>query len=785
MVQRQPANSRRANLASYKAKKLMSHTMAAAGGEFAAFAPATAENVHAEKKTNALGRVFMLVGVAIAVFLVFTAYTVTKEIQGRAQLAAIKDLYFPVLQRLDADIVRIDKMEELYIQVVVAGDRDLIDKAADLAKQTDTALAQIDLLYHGRGQDIAHLRAGLNRYQVLATKASNAFLNQTDGDMAAAATDMNKALADLRADITTFRKTAYEEFVATLAGSQRDAEVRLLMGLALGVMNLGFMAVLVHFIRKNVSMMAVIAEQNTTLELRVAERTAQLSQKTSDINAMLQNMKLGVSTVIPGNRIHPEYSNYLRTIFCIDDLSNKDLVESFFGKSDVGIDARDQVTAALAAILGEDPMMFDFNAHLLVREMRLDIGDGTHKILQMDWSPILNEAGAVDKVLLITQDVTELRALEQASAQQKEELEIIGRIIRISVGKFNEFVESATGFITANRRLIGDTSARDAEVITALFRNMHTIKGNARTFEFTHITDAAHRAEQTYDQLRKDDSAAWDPQAMLAELAVVEAAVGRYVSVNENKLGRKGRASDLLSTRGSFVANEQLAQLRSMAAALIAAQPGCDLGPLHRAINGLGLVPLERLVSGAVDSLSSLANELEKPAPTLDMASGDLAVNSQFAEALKSSLMHILRNSLDHGIEAPAERRLANKPARGTVRLNCIRRGEKLELHVSDDGRGLALHKLYETGRAAGLFNTNDHPSAREVAEIIFRSGLSTASQVTQVSGRGVGMEAVRTFLAEQGAKIHIDLAESGKELGFTPFTFVIEVPPTALSHAA
>ena len=128
----------------------MSHTIAAAGGDFAAHASAAAEKVHVPKKDNAMRRVFTLVGVAIAVFLAFTAYTVTKEIQGRAQLAAIKDLYFPVLQRLDADIVRIDKMEEIYIQVVVAGDRDLITKAADLSTQTDTALAQIDSLYPGK-----------------------------------------------------------------------------------------------------------------------------------------------------------------------------------------------------------------------------------------------------------------------------------------------------------------------------------------------------------------------------------------------------------------------------------------------------------------------------------------------------------------------------------------------------------------------------------------------------------------------------------------------------------
>jgi hypothetical protein len=293
----------------------MLQTTTAALGDFTAFTPAAAQKSPAAKKTNAMGKVFLLVGVAILVFMAFTAYSVTKEIQGSAQLAAIKDLYFPVLQRLDANIVRIDKMEEFYIQVVVAGDRDMIPKAADLGAQADGAFAQIDSLYHGRGADIARLHAGLKQYQELATKASLAFLDQTGGDVESLAGGMNKSLADLRANLATFRKSSYDEFVETLAGSQRDAKVRLFMGLALGIMNLGFMAVLVYFVRKNMKMMEVIAEQNTTLELRVAERTAQLSQKTSDINAMLQNMKLGVSTVIPGNRIHPEYSNYLRTIF--------------------------------------------------------------------------------------------------------------------------------------------------------------------------------------------------------------------------------------------------------------------------------------------------------------------------------------------------------------------------------------------------------------------------------------------------------------------------------------
>ena len=753
----------------------------------AASTPARAANevTRPAAGANSMGKIFLLVGLAIVIFMAFSAYSVQKEIQGSAQLAAIKDLYFPVLQRLDANIVRIDKMEELYIQVVVAGDRDMITKAADLSSQGDGAFAEISKLYPGKEAQVAHLRADLKDYQVLATKTSTAFLDQTGGDMEALTGSMNKALATVRTDLAAFRKASYDEFVATLAGSERDARVRLIMGLALGVMNLGFMAVLVYFVRNNMKMMGVIAEQNATLEKRVAERTAQLTQKTNDINAMLQNMKLGVSTVIPGNRIHPEYSNYLRTIFCIEDLADTDLIESVFGKSNLGADAKDQVTAALAAILGEDAMMFDFNGHLLAREMRLQVDNGANKIVQLDWSPILNEQGSVEKVLLITQDVTHLRELELASAKQKEELDIIAKIIRISVGKFNDFVESATGFITANRRLIEANKSYDTEAIAALFRNMHTIKGNARTFEFSLITDAAHRAEQAYDQLRKNADAQWDPELMQTELDAVEAAIGRYVSVNEDKLGRKGRASDLLTTRGSFVSNDKLAKLREMVSAVAKSNSGADVTQMRTAIDNLGLVPLERLVSGSVDSLSSLANELKKPAPTVDITNGDFSFNSQFAEALKSSFMHIMRNSLDHGIESPEERKQAHKSIQGRVHFACTRQGDHVQLHVSDDGRGLALHKLYEKGLAAGMFKPGERPTREAIAETIFLSGLSTSEGVTQMSGRGVGMEAVRTFLKEQGASVRIALGQSGKELGFTPFEFVIDIPPEACKHAA
>ena len=742
--------------------------------------PAGAGKAAAE--ANPMRKIILMVGVAIALFLAFTAYSVHKSIQSSAQLSEIRDLYFPVLERVDANIVRLDKMEERYLQAAMIGEKDMVGEADEFYGQADKIFGEMDKLYPERARDIAKLRDDFKQYKTLASTTSLAMISKKESVGPDASVRMNKALTALKQQIKDFRKSSYDNFVSTLLESQRTTKVNLYLGMIIGAMNLVFMGVLVFFIRNTVRMTAVIAEQNATLELRVAERTAQLSQKTNDINAMLNNMSLGVCTVVPGNKLHPEYSAYMKTIFETDDLAGKDVLEVLFANSTLGVDSKDQVAVALGAIVGEDAMMFDFNSHLLVGEMQLKGRDGHNKILQMNWSPIKNDADMVDKVLLIVQDVTHLRELELAAAHQKEELDLISQIIKISIGKFNDFIDSANKFIVENRELIESKQSIDPEVIAALFRNMHTIKGNARTYEFKLVTDAAHAAEQHYDHLRKDAEAIWDQSTLLQELDAVAAAIARYVEINEDKLGRKGRASDLLTTRGTFVGSEEIASIRAMVADLAQRGEGTDINALQKAVNHLGLIPLQRLISGAVDSLSSLAKELNKPTPAVDIVNGDVAFNNTFAEALKISLMHIVRNSLDHGIESPQDRAAAGKAEQGQVRFACERNGDALELHISDDGRGLPLHKLYEKGVANGVFNGVERPSPEAVAELIFQSGLSTAAQVTQVSGRGVGMDAVRTFLEKEGGSIRIVLSKPGAEFGFTPFKFVLSLPATAFS---
>lgn len=125
----------------------------------------------------------LLVGVAAVIFMAATAYSVQKQVRGGAQLSAIKETYSPVLQTLDANIVRIDKLQEFYIKVVVAGQRELLTKAAELATEADQAFADVNRLYFSHDADIEKLRTDLKTYQDLANKVSIVLLDQSREDI--------------------------------------------------------------------------------------------------------------------------------------------------------------------------------------------------------------------------------------------------------------------------------------------------------------------------------------------------------------------------------------------------------------------------------------------------------------------------------------------------------------------------------------------------------------------------------------------------------------------------
>jgi two-component system chemotaxis sensor kinase CheA len=113
-------------------------------------------------------------------------------------------------------------------------------------------------------------------------------------------------------------------------------------------------------------------------------------------------------------------------------------------------------------------------------------------------------------------------------------------------------------------------------------------------------------------------------------------------------------------------------------------------------------------------------------------------------EHLKDPLLHIVRNALDHGIEPPAVRKKKGKPPAGTIAIRATHQGRNIVIEISDDGAGLDRQRIIEVARKMGLIEGSETPSDQEVYELIFESGLTTASHLSDMSGRGVGMDVVR-----------------------------------------
>ena len=169
-----------------------------------------------------------------------------------------------------------------------------------------------------------------------------------------------------------------------------------------------------------------------------------------------------------------------------------------------------------------------------------------------------------------------------------------------------------------------------------------------------------------------------------------------------------------------------------------------------------------------------LSHELRKKIE-LQMLGAETELDRQVLELIKDPLTHMVRNSADHGIEMPAERAGGGKPETGTITLNAFHEGGHIIIEIADDGRGLDIDKIKQKAIATGLATEGDLAAMTEaqIQQFIFRAGFSTAAKVTSVSGRGVGMDVVRTNIEKIGGTVEMK-SHRGKGS-----TFVIKIPLT------
>ncbi len=321
------------------------------------------------------------------------------------------------------------------------------------------------------------------------------------------------------------------------------------------------------------------------------------------------------------------------------------------------------------------------------------------------------------------------------------------------------------------------------ELLHEIFRAAHTMKGNASCLQFDQLTDAANSMEELLDAMRRGEiqptpvrvSEMLDTVDVLRALVSCVVAGGETLNEQQKALvdslpsGNRARRSlrvglDKLDRMLNLVG--EIAVARSHVTQLI---EGTNAGEkavdalreldrlsfdLQETVIGVRLVPVgpafmhfHRVVRDVAASVGKQVN--------LVIDGEDVEVDTTVIENLKDPLTHMVRNAIDHGIETPDERVASGKPAAGTIRISASRGAAGVVIRIADDGAGLDEMRIAERAKARGI--DTERLSRQELFGLIFSAGFSTAAAVTEISGRGVGLDVVRKNVELLRGSIQID----------------------------
>ncbi len=513
---------------------------------------------------------------------------------------------------------------------------------------------------------------------------------------------------------------------------------------------------------------------NRQMEI-IRAHTSAIDKKNRDIQAVLQNMRQGMCNLLPDLTLNQDYSAYLGDILENDALAGQNLMDLIFNRSSLGVDRLQQIEAVLTAVPDQDELTFELKAHLLPSEIEVSLAD-KKKLLELHWSPVIDENDQVARIMLVVRDVTQMRELQRQAAQQKHELQLLGEILSAGEKNFLGFIEASKAYLDVCREALFKATQSDGfgeEFLSVCYRSLHTIKGNARTLGMLAVTDTIHLAEQSIQDVR-DGGSVFNEEAFSMLLGDAEAQLSHYVQLYDQCLRgfSQARIEASVSIDDSF-----WKELEDLA---------CHQEDrrLARLLEKQRQPSFSSIISDVCSRLESVAGELGKPEPRVMLAESlsTTRLRSEFRTRFTDALTHIFRNNLDHGIEEPAARILEGKPEEGLIRIEFSESPTGISLWISDDGRGLNIRALRSRWLMADHLDRVTL-SDDEVAELIFRSGITTAETVSMISGRGVGMDAVRCLFESMGGSCIVVLDDAIENTdGYRPFKLKIDLSATCVA---
>jgi two-component system chemotaxis sensor kinase CheA len=241
-----------------------------------------------------------------------------------------------------------------------------------------------------------------------------------------------------------------------------------------------------------------------------------------------------------------------------------------------------------------------------------------------------------------------------------------------------------------------------------------------------------------------------------------KAKVGATIKVDVEKLdGLVNAVGELVIMQAMVRSNPLVHELSDPKLTKDFSQLSRITGELQKTAMSMRMVPIRQTFQKMIRLVRDLSIKSGKQV-NLVMEGEETEIDRNMVDSIYDPLVHMMRNSVDHGVQTPAEREKLGKPISGTVSLRAYQKGGNMVIEIEDDGQGLNTEKIRSKAIERGLIQAEDSLTAHELNNLIFLPGFSTADQITDVSGRGVGMDVVKKAVEKLRGQVEV-VSESGK----------------------
>ena len=488
-------------------------------------------------------------------------------------------------------------------------------------------------------------------------------------------------------------------------------------------------------------MLGTIKKSMSDLDSLVAERTAELKQ-------IMNTVPSGLLTLDKEGRIKPEHSFEAANILNHEVLRGRDFLD-LLGFTKRQQDKRGQLEDYFDIIRMGMLSKEDLQPLNPFPEFELQNNNET-KWVSASYFTVKRHEEPTGEILVILKDITEEKKLAaEVDASHKENLQL--KMIAEDPDVFKEFL----GEVLAIEKNVADKladidSANWKDYINEIFRGVHTIKGAAGSFGLADLAEASGELENELSNMRK--SVDFNPEAVdniLSGFEKLQVQIKNSRETANNVLGEE------FNTGGPSV-RIPLDELKEIEKML---DNTSDLVNVQHRLQQLQKTPAHRALSRSVKIVPDLIKRLEKSIEFVFKGKEEL-INFEKGHVLNTALVHLLRNAFDHGIESTEEREKAGKAERAHVILEVKVNEEDTVVSLTDDGKGIDADKVAASAVHKGIVSIADVDamSHSEKLELIFKPGFSTATVVTDISGRGVGLDAVYAVIKKElGGDISIE----------------------------